>query len=151
MELQLLRFGKQQRKRLLDGLQANGFSVTGKVIFRDGRASLRSNGNIDEPDGLFVGAAARTGNTCYGNGEIDAQGAHGTCGHFQGGFGRNRTLFSERFGVNAEELFLNAVVIRDDTAVKYGGSARDIGNEGRNKTSGTAFSRTEGYFFLNAL
>ena len=139
----LNRFG-QKRQRLFYSLQANGFSVSREMIFRDGDTVFGSNGNVNETDAVAAGACkSRNGNGVIHAERTARSDRHGACG-----FGRNGTLLGERLRGNAEKLFLNTVVIRDNTAEKYGGRTRDIRNGGRNKTSGTAFRRTEGYVFL---
>ena len=131
-------------------MQADGFSVARKMIFRDEHALFGGDGNIDESDGLSGCGSAGTCDARNGDGVIHAQRADGARGHRFCGFGRNSAFLLERLRGNAEKLFLDAVIIRNNAAEKYGGRARDVGNGSRNKTSGTAFRRTEGYFLIKA-
>jgi len=140
----------QKRKRFFDRLQADGFSVSGKMIFRDDGASRGCRGNVDEPDRLFGCSATRTGKSRDGDGVIDAKCAQGARGHFERRFCGDGAVCGERLRANAEQLFLDTAVIGYDTAEEYGGCTGDVGNESRNKTSGTAFRCTEGYVFFKA-
>lgn len=137
--------GNEHRKCGFDRLVAYLLAAAVKMVLSDGdHTILGSRCNIDKTDGLCRCSAARSCNSRYGNGKINRERTHSTHRHLCCRFLGNGTDGRERFAFDTEEFFLDAIVIRNDTTPKNGRCARNIGNGGRNESSGTAFRRTEG-------
>ena len=99
---------------------------------------------VDEPDRLLRGAAARAGDTGHGDRDVGPEPLAGAAGHRLGRLGGHRPVGLEHLGRHAERRLLDRVRVGGHAAEEHGARPWHRGQPRRHEPTGAGLRRGEG-------